>query len=97
MFLYRLAAALGIVDVEAMASAMTPDQIDGWAAYDAAEPLGGRGLMRQLSEFMAMFSASHGGDTAIDKFYPGVTIPNEREQTPEEQRAAVRKAERGVG
>ena len=94
MFLYRLAAALGVVDVTQMAAELTPEQVEGWMAYDAAEPLGCRGVVSQLATLLGMFAASHGVEVTPGEHLPGVQL--EREQTEAEQRANARRIAEGV-
>lgn len=89
MFAYRLAAALGIVDVHGMVASMTPEQMDGWIAYDRLEPVGVRGLVAQMATMLAMFAASNGVEASEADYTPGLRM--DREQTPEQQRAEVLK------
>lgn len=77
-----------------LADSLTPEQIEGWMAYDAAEPLGCRGLVSQLATFIGMFAASNGVQVSIGDYLPGVQI--ESEQTDEEQRANARRIAEGA-
>ena len=63
-----------------MAQALTPEQVDGWIAYDAVEPLGLRGVVRQFCDLLAMVAAHAGADVKPSDFLPGVKPP-ERQQT----------------
>lgn len=71
-FAYRLAATLGIVDVQAMLDQMTPEQLDGWMAYDTLEPIGLRGVCDQLAEALMIMSVHSGRDCNHSDFVPGL-------------------------
>jgi hypothetical protein len=73
-----------------MLADMTPEQLDGWIAFDRLEPIGVRGLVAQLASFLSMFAASKGVECSEADYMPGVQI--DREQTEEEQREAARRA-----
>lgn len=60
-----------------MAAAMSPEQVDGWAAYDAAEPLGVRGLVSQMARMIAFYMSAHGAESSESGNMPGVRIDRE--------------------
>ncbi len=60
-----------------MAASMSPEQIDGWAAYDAAEPLGLSGLVAQMAKLLTLYMTAHGVETSDIKNMPGVQIDRE--------------------
>lgn len=94
LFAYRLAAALGVADVAGLMATLTTEQVEGWMAYDLAEPLGVRGLVSQMASMLAMFAASNGVESSTRDYLPGVQA--EEEQTEEQQRANARRIAEGV-
>lgn len=72
-----------------MLANMTPEQMDGWIAFDRLEPLGVRGLVAQLARFLSFFAASKGVEGSDADYMPGLQIDSE--QTAEEQQEAARR------
>lgn len=61
MFAYRLAHAMGIVNVEdegGLLDLISPRQLDGWMAYDLIEPIGPERLHDQLALIAAVLWAA---------------------------------------
>ena len=79
-FLYRLALALGIWDVERLAEEMSVDQLYGWLAYYHLEPWGDEYLRWARTQAM-LRNAHFKGPKAKPYDYMPVA---KREQTPEQ-------------
>lgn len=80
-FLYRLALRLGIWDVEALAEAMSVDQLYGWMGYYQLEPWGDEWLRSAMS--LSQFQNAHRGKKKAlppDHFMP----VEKRQQTPQQ-------------
>jgi hypothetical protein len=58
--------------VREMLDTMTPEQLDGWMAYDAIEPLASRGLYCQVASIIAILSAYAGVESTVDEHIPGL-------------------------
>lgn len=89
MFLYRLALAIGVWDVEGLKRQMSVRQVLKWQAYWRVEPFGDewRRSAREALTAAAAFGAKPEPDSE-DKFLPNY---REKPQTLEEVRAELSK------
>ena len=61
-----------------MMARMSPEQLDGWLAFDAIEPIGPRGLWGQLANAMHVYFSSVGVESKFAELLPGMS-PEELE------------------
>lgn len=85
---YRLAALCGERHVEALQASLTPEEMDGWEAYDMLESLSDRRLRFLLANMASAICASNGKEISPDVFLAKWERP-QRRQTIEEQTAVL--------
>lgn len=81
MFLYRLAALHGVLDVDALAAALPLRVLKGWMAYWAVEPFGDE--WARTGKLAAVVAAAQGAKLESDfeeKFLPSYRVPVQTEE-----------------
>lgn len=68
---YRLAVAMGELDVDALLDRMSPQQLAEWMAYDQVEPI--RHDMKMLAMLVNVVSSTLGGPVNTPEFSNTVT------------------------
>lgn len=57
-----------------MLADMTPEQLDGWRAFDMLEPLGSRALWHQMTTVLSMLAARSGVEVDPADYMPGMKV-----------------------
>lgn len=81
LFLYRLAAMQGVIDVDALAAAIPLRVLKGWMAYWAVEPFGDEWARTgKLAAVVAKAMGSEVDPAFEEKFLPSYRVPVQTEE-----------------
>lgn len=78
------------LDVESVTDELSPEQMDGWEAYDALCPIGPRRLYEVLADLGVALVAQKGVEVTRETFLPWLK-ELAREQSGDEQVAEMRR------